>query len=120
MPVEDVHVTDDQCFMIGNLAEINTSEAPPEPPSQTGALSLEKASVSSCYQSYCETYEEFFKDNPQWIGRLQIETRESLEECANEGGLFQVLGEGEFAGLIAARPGSLCLVDDRRASHKIV
>jgi len=27
---------------------------------------------NACYQSYRETYEEFFQDNPPWLGRLEI------------------------------------------------
>jgi len=103
--VGDVHISNDQRFVIGNLPKIIASEAPPEPPAETGTLTLEKTTVSNCYQNYRETYEEFFKDNPQWLDRLHIEPLESLEECAKCGGLFQVLIDGECAGLIASKPG---------------
>lgn len=40
--VGDVRASGDQRFVIGNLAEIIAGEAPPEPPAETGVLSLEK------------------------------------------------------------------------------
>ena len=102
--LEDVHVSGDQRFVIGNLAEIIAGEAPAEPPAETGVLSLEKPVGLNCYQSYREIYEEFFTDYPRWYGRMEIESRESLDECDQCGGLSQVLVDGEFAGLIAAKP----------------
>ena len=93
-----VKITDDIRFVIGNLAEMMASDGPSE------SLTLKKLVGLGCYQSYCETYKEFFIDHPQWRGLLEVESRESLEECAEHGGLFQVLIDGEFAGLIAAKP----------------
>ena len=98
-------VTGDSRFVVGCLAEIDAIPPPPGLPAGAGEVSLEVDPGLDCYEGYREIYDEFLADNPQWHSRLEIENRESLQECANCGGLYQGLINREFAGLIAARPG---------------
>lgn len=100
-----LHKVIGDCRLVaGHLAEINALPPPAGAPDRAGEVSLEEDLGLDCYESYCEIFDEFFADHPQWIGRLQVESRDLLQECADRGGLRQVLINGEFAGLIASKP----------------
>jgi RimJ/RimL family protein N-acetyltransferase len=70
-------------------------------------VELELDPDARCFEEYVATYDEFFESFPKWRGRLQVEDRESLLECAREGALHCVRVDGEFTGVVAARSGQL-------------
>lgn len=74
----------------------------------------------ACAADYVETYEAFFIDHPEWRGRLQVEDRESLLECARADARYRVQVDGQSTGFIAARPGSYGTLRGREMVDEIL
>ncbi len=90
----------DMRIIAGRLGELRTRRPP-----DTGArLELRPCDANEVYASYEATYARFFEAHPVWRGRIQVETRERLQEAQTQGVLRQAFVDGEPAGFFATLP----------------
>ncbi|MFZ1106617.1 MAG: hypothetical protein WAN86_27770 [Hyphomicrobiaceae bacterium] len=66
-------------------------------------VELRRAAGLAFYPDYEAAYAQMLEERPDLNGVIEAESRETLGECLEQGFLFEVLADGAWSGLIAAR-----------------
>ena len=66
-------------------------------------VELRRAAGLAFYPDYEAAYAQMLEERPHLSGVIEAESRETLGECLEQGFLFEVLVDGAWSGLIAAR-----------------
>jgi L-amino acid N-acyltransferase YncA len=85
------------------LAAPATEMASRPPASGHSRITLTRRADLDFYPHYVAIYREMYAERPYLEGIVGIEGRESLEECAEQGFLFEIAVDGRAAGIIAAK-----------------
>ena len=83
--------------VVGLLGDLRGREAPPE-------LATRPRHDTDFYDHYQGLFDTDVAADPAHARRTRVEDRDDLQELADQGYLYDVLVEGEWAGLLAAEP----------------
>lgn len=97
------HVVGDRRLVAGSLREIAASERP----SAAAAIHLRSHLTGTAYADYVRWHDEFMRAHPEWEGRIAKTTRETFDDCAENGVLCSVEIRARRAGVLLARPGTI-------------
>lgn len=74
-----------------------------EPVTGLRRVALGRATDLDVYPRYVEAYEQVYRERPQLRDVVHIESTSSLAECLGHGLLLDILVDGGWAGIVAAR-----------------
>ena len=89
----------DQHFLAGLAREMATRSPAPG----LERIELTRATNLSCYPRYKAAYRQMHDERPALLGSVRIEDEESLAACLADGLLFEIVVDGVWAGIVAAR-----------------
>ena len=91
-------------WVIGHVAHLRSRPLPPSPAS---TITLRAPSDLAFYPRYESAHAEVSRGfTPHMRASVRLESREMLARCRDDGALFEILIDGEWAGIIAASRGS--------------
>jgi hypothetical protein len=68
-----------------------------------GRVSLQLPKNTEFYPSYVDAYNQMYSERPELKDEVRTESEETLEGCLKEGLLYEIIIDGTWAGIIAAR-----------------
>ena len=87
-------------WVVGHVAHLRSRPLPPSPAS---IIALRAPSDLAFYPRYESAHAEASRGfTPLMRASVRLESRETLAKCRDEGALFEILIDGEWAGIIAA------------------
>ena len=89
----------DQHFLAGLARAMATRSPAPG----LERIELTRATNLSCYPRYKAAYRQMHDERPALLGSVRIEDEESLAACLADGLLFEIVVDGVWAGIVAAR-----------------
>ena len=84
-------------YMVAPFDKINSSSAW----ENDGKVKLKKITNDSYYDWYCQGYDEFHIERPDLKGRVQVNSKEKMNESLEQGLLYYALIKNEKVGLIS-------------------
>jgi hypothetical protein len=66
-------------------------------------VKLKRSTVLDFYPRYKALYEATYVERPELRGEVRTETEDSLAYCLKEGFLFEIIVDGKWAGVVAAK-----------------
>jgi hypothetical protein len=83
-------------------APADSMAARPEAPG-FDRVELRRAGALAFYPEYEAAYAQMLQERPHLSGVIEVESRETLGDCLEQGLLFEVLVDGAWSGIVAAR-----------------
>ena len=87
------------------LAGLAREMAARQPSAGLARVSLRRPAGLGFYPRYVACYRQMYAERPHLEAKVRIESEESLSECDAAGFLCEIMVDGNWAGIVAARPG---------------
>jgi L-amino acid N-acyltransferase YncA len=99
-PLRMPGISRDHHFLAGLAREM----AARQPSAGLARVSLRRPAGLEFYPRYVDSYQQMYAERPHLKAKVRIESEESLSECDAAGFLYEIMVDGNWAGIVAARP----------------